>query len=91
MLIMDVPHIDPSHCSKINWLPVSDRVECCIANIVFKCWNGIVPGYIHEMFKSLYSADIAQDLCRCHWAHLCGKQIQGKKEYPSSGQNYSPK
>ena len=43
------------------------------------------------MFKSLYSADIEQDLCRCHWAYLCGKQIQGKKEYPSSGQKYSPK
>ena len=28
-------HIDPSHFRKINWLPV----------------NGIVPGYIHEMFK----------------------------------------
>ena len=27
------------------------RVECCIANTVFKYWNGIVPGYIHEMFK----------------------------------------
>ena len=30
---------------------VSDRVEYCIANTVFKYWNGIVPGYIHEMFK----------------------------------------
>ena len=44
-------HINPSHYRKINWLPVSDRVECCIANTVFKYWNGIVPGYIHEMFK----------------------------------------
>ena len=44
-------HIDPSHFRKINWLPVSDRVEYCIANTVFKYWNGIVPGYIHEMFK----------------------------------------
>ena len=43
--------IDPSHFRKINWLAVSDRVECCIANTVFKYWNGIVPGYIHEMFK----------------------------------------
>ena len=44
-------HIDPSHFRKINWLPVSDRAEYCIANTVFKYWNGIVPGYIHEMFK----------------------------------------
>ena len=44
-------HIDLSHFRKINWLPVSDRAEYCIANTVFKYWNGIVPGYIHEMFK----------------------------------------
>ena len=40
-------HIDPSNYRKINWFPV----EYCIANTVFKCWNRIVPGYIHEMFK----------------------------------------
>ena len=35
----------------MNWFPVSDRVEYCIANTAFKYWNGLVPGYIHEMFK----------------------------------------
>ena len=44
-------HMDPSHLNKTNWLPVSDRVEYCITNAVFKYWDGIVPGYIHEMFK----------------------------------------
>ena len=44
-------HIDPSHFRKINWFPTSDRVEFCIANTVFKYWNGIVPGYINGMFK----------------------------------------
>ena len=45
--------IDPSHFRKINWFPVSDRVEC--ANTVFKYWNGIVPGHLYEMFMpSLY-------------------------------------
>ena len=39
---------------KINWLPVSDRVEYRIANTVLKCWNGIVPGYIHEIFKTSF-------------------------------------
>ena len=73
--------IDLSHFRKINWLPVSDRVEYCIANTVFKYWNGIVPGYIHEMFKlSLwrYSTRLQMPL-----DILCGKQIQGKKAYPS--------
>ena len=41
----------PSHFRKINWLPVSSRIEYCIANTVFKYWNGVVPGYILEMFK----------------------------------------
>ena len=44
-------NIDPSHFREINWLQASKRVECCIANTVFKCWNGIAPGYIHEIFK----------------------------------------
>ena len=46
-------HIDPSHFRKTNWLPVSDKVEDCIANTIFKYWNLIVSGYFHEMFKPL--------------------------------------
>ena len=42
-------HIDPCLFRKINWFPVSDGVEDRIANTVFKYYNGIVPGYIHEM------------------------------------------
>ena len=60
-------HIDPSQFGKINELPVSDRVEYCIANTVFKYWNGLVPGYIMK-FLSLHSADIAQDH-RWHWKY----------------------
>ena len=47
--------MDPLHFRKIIWLLVRDKKEYCIVNTVFKHWNGIVPGYIHEMFKpSLY-------------------------------------
>ena len=51
-------HIDPSHFRKTDWLPASDRVEYRIANTVFKYWNVIVLGYIHEIFKL--------SLCRCN-------------------------
>ena len=44
-------HIEPLHFRKINWLPVSDRVEYCIRNTIFKYWNGTLPGNIHDMFK----------------------------------------
>ena len=43
--------IDLFYFIKRNWPPPSDRVEYCIANTIFKCWNGTVPGFIHEMFK----------------------------------------
>ena len=46
-----ISHSYQSHFRKINWLPVSHRVEYCIANTVFKYWNGIAPEYIHEIFN----------------------------------------
>ena len=45
-------HIDPSQFRKINWLPSNDRVEYCIANSSFKYGNGLVLGYIDEMFNT---------------------------------------
>ena len=44
-------HIDPLHFRKISWFLASDRVEYCIENTVFKYWNVIAPGYIHEISK----------------------------------------
>ena len=72
-------HIDPLHFRKINWLPVSDRVDYCIANTIFKYWNGIVPRYVHEMFKP--------SLCRCSLRSQMTldipppKKLQGEKAY----------
>ena len=37
---------------KINWLPVSKRVEPCISTTLLKYWNGIVSLY---MFKPSHS------------------------------------
>ena len=43
---------NPSHFGKINWLPSKGRAEYYIVVFGFKKqWNGIVPGYINEMFK----------------------------------------
>ena len=77
--------INLSQFRKIKWFLVSDRVEYCIVNTVFKYWNIIVPGYIHEMFKpsrSRYStrSQMALDIS-------LQKTNTGKKAYPS----YYPK
>ena len=76
-------YIDPSHFTKINWLPITDRVEYCIANIVFKYWNGIVRGYIHEMFKPSLCKYSTKSQMALDIPLLCKKLIQGKKTYPS--------
>ena len=74
-------YIDPSHFRKINCLPISYRIEYCNANTVFKYWNGIIPGYIHEMFKP--------SLCRYSTISqmtldiLLRKTNTGQKSYPS--------
>ena len=73
--------IDPSHFGKINWLVVSDRVEYCIANTVFKHWNEILPGYIHEMFKP--------SLCRYNTESQMALDI--KVIFLALGQKYGPK
>ena len=65
-------YIDPLHFRKINWIPVNDRVECCIANTVFKYWNGVAPGYIHEMFKP--------SLCRYSTRSQTALEIPLRKE-----------
>ena len=73
-------HIDPWYCRKINWFPVSDRVEYSNANTVLITGMELYQDIFMKCL-SLHSADIAQDN-RWHWTHLCGKQIQGKKAYP---------
>ena len=53
-LYFDLPHrchIGVAHFRKINRLPVSDRVESCIATAVFKHWNEIVLSHINDMFQ----------------------------------------
>ena len=42
--------MDPSHFRKLSWFPASDRAKYCIGITVFKYWNGIATGYIHEKF-----------------------------------------
>ena len=64
--------IIPSHFRKITCLLANDWVEYCIVDTAFKYWNGIVPGYIQEMFKpSLYRYSTRSNT----------KQIQNKKVY----------
>ena len=64
--IDQIPHINPSHFRKINWLPVNDRVEYCIVDTVFKYWNEMVPGYIHEMFTDLLTLTVSPCVTRFH-------------------------
>ena len=74
-------YTDPSHFRKINWLPVRDRVEYCIA-------KSLSTGM--ELYQDIFRICFKPSLCRYSTIsqmaldmHLCRKQIQGKKAYPS--------
>ena len=40
---------------QLNWLPVNERIKYMQCLLVFKCINGLVPGYLSSYFKSLTS------------------------------------
>ena len=46
-------HIDKTHFVKLNWLPVSKRVDQIILCHMFKVHSGIAPGYLKEHFIPL--------------------------------------
>ena len=51
---LDLPpcsHIGVTYFRNINWLSVSEGVESCIATIVFKNRNEIVPSYVNGRFQ----------------------------------------
>ena len=48
--------------------------EYCIANTVFKYWNGIAPGYIHKIVKPL----LCRYSTRWHWAYSAEYKYRAK-------------
>ena len=44
-------HISPNEFEKLNWLPVSDRINQCILSTTFKFVNDIGPNYLEEVFQ----------------------------------------
>ena len=48
--------------------------EVCIANIIFKYWNGIVPVYIHKMFKPSRCRYSSRSLVAIH--NLVSKMLE---------------
>ena len=61
---------------KVNWVQVSERVESCIATIVFKYWNGIAPRPSYNRCNTESQVALAK------------KQIQGNKLYLIFDQKY---
>ena len=43
-------HVGAKKSKKINWLPIKERVEQCIATKVFNYWKGTSTLYVNELF-----------------------------------------
>ena len=44
-------HISQNEFEKLNWLPISDRINQCILSTTFKFVNNIGPNYLNEVFQ----------------------------------------
>ena len=44
-------HISQNEFEKLNWLPISDRINLCILSTTFKFVNDIDPNYLNEVFQ----------------------------------------
>ena len=44
-------HISQNEFEKLNWLPISDRINQCILSTTFKFVNDMGPNYLNEMFQ----------------------------------------
>ena len=44
-------HLSQNEFEKLNWLPISDRINQCVLSATFKFINGIGPNYLNEVFQ----------------------------------------
>ena len=44
-------HISQNEFEKLNWLPISDRINQCILSTTFKFVNDMGPNYLNEAFQ----------------------------------------
>ena len=44
-------HISQNEFEKLNWLPLSDRINQCVLSTTFKFVNDIGPNYLNEVFQ----------------------------------------
>ena len=53
-------HISQNEFEKLNWLPISDRINECILSTTFKFVNDMGPIYLNEVFQ--WAAEINRTL-----------------------------
>ena len=44
-------HISQNEFEKLNWFPISDKINQCVLSATFKFINGIGPNYLNEVFQ----------------------------------------
>ena len=44
-------HISQNEIKKLNWLPISDKINQCILSATFKFVSDISPNYLNEVFQ----------------------------------------
>ena len=56
--LKDRSHIGKNEFKKINWLPVSNRVDQCLAVTAYNFKNALSPKYMDDIYSLLISTNI---------------------------------
>ena len=56
-------HIGLNHFEKINWLPVNNRVDQCIAVTAYNFKNNLSPVYMSDIYSKFFSGCKNKKIC----------------------------
>ena len=78
-------HISQNEFEKLNWLPISDKINQCILSATFKFVSDISPNYLNEVFQWAAESNgtLRNDYLKLK--HLFRKRTAGRNSLSSLG------
>ena len=85
-------HISQNQFQKLNWLPISDRIDQYVLSSAFKFVTDVGPNYLNEVFQRATESNKTLRLITVNWNTHFKKQLLVKTRFlsyvPQNGANW---
>ena len=85
-------HISQNQFQKLNWLPISDRIDQYVLSSAFKFVTDVGPNYLNEVFQRATESNKTLRLSTVNWNTHFKKQLLVKTRFlsyvPQNGANW---